>query len=202
MLGPMMSAPTMPRPRGFTITELLVVVAVTGVLITLAAPSLRDFILLQRLKGVNEQLVTDLAFARSEAVARNQFARLSFRFNAAMTCYTIYTSPANSTRCDCRLGVGAACSVGLREIRTVQFPTVDAVQVRQQTGIGQDSAFGFDHVSGGIVSIPTDDFSEPLAEYRIVAALDTGPALRTTVGPSGRTTVCVHAGSVPGFAAC
>ena len=202
MLGALTSYRAARRQRGFTLIELLVVIAVAGVIIMVAAPGLRDFILVQRLKAVNAQLVTDLAYARSEAAARNQYVRINFRFNASMSCYSIYTSPVNATRCNCLLAMGSACSGLMREIRTVQLPLSDTVWVRQQTGIGQDSAFAFDHVSGGIVSIPTDDFSAPLAGYRILTALSTSRALRTTISPTGRSTVCTHAGTIAGTTPC
>ncbi|MBL0296209.1 MAG: hypothetical protein IPQ21_03190 [Betaproteobacteria bacterium] len=64
--------------RPLTLVELMVVVAVVAIVLTLAAPSFRDFILLQRLKGINAQLVTDLQFARSEAVARGTLMRVQF----------------------------------------------------------------------------------------------------------------------------
>lgn len=202
MLGPLTATP--PRPaRGFTLVELLIVIAVAGVLVTLAAPSLRDFILLQRLKSVNAQLVTDLQYARSEAVARNQYARLIFLRNETLSCYVIFTSPANSTRCDCRLAPGSRCASPMQEIRTVQLLESDSVRVGPQLGIGQSAAFAFDHVSGGIVTIPSDDFSTPLNEYRIHASIiGSARGLITAVGRAGRSTVCSPDGQIAGVPAC
>lgn len=190
------------RERALTLIELMLVIAVAGVLIALAAPGLRDFILLQRLKSVNAQLVTDLQFARSEAAARQQLMRLVFRSDPSLTCYSIYTSPVNATRCDCRLGVGAACSGDMREVRTVLLPVADGVRVAPQSGIGQDIALAYDPVSGGIVTIPTDDVSAPLNAYRVQASIDAQRILRTTVGRSGRLSVCAPASSSVGAPPC
>lgn len=66
------SHPTVPRIRGFTLLELMVVLAVLAVLGTLAAPSLRNFIDNQRLRSASFDLVSDLMLARSEALKRQQ----------------------------------------------------------------------------------------------------------------------------------
>lgn len=60
------------RPAaGFTLLELMVVVAVAAVLAAVAAPGLSTFIDNQRLRNGSFDLVSDLMLARSEAVTRN-----------------------------------------------------------------------------------------------------------------------------------
>ena len=59
------------RPRaGFTLIELLVTVSILGILMSLAVPSLNDALMNVRLTGQANDLLTDLALARSEAVKR------------------------------------------------------------------------------------------------------------------------------------
>jgi type IV fimbrial biogenesis protein FimT len=57
--------------RGFTLTELLVTVAIFAILATLAAPSYRDFVRNQRVKTASFELVSSLILARSEAITRD-----------------------------------------------------------------------------------------------------------------------------------
>ena len=58
--------------RAFTLVELMIAIAVVGVLLMLAAPGFRDFILMQRLKSVSAQLATDLQYARSQPAISGQ----------------------------------------------------------------------------------------------------------------------------------
>lgn len=195
-----------PEP-GFTLAELLIVIAVAAVLLTVGVPGFRDFILLQRLKGINAQLVTDLQFARSEAASRNQWARMSFRSNTAMSCYTVYTTPppdrADKPRCNCLLGSGAACAAPLVEVRTVQVPRSDGVRIeviRDNENI--EFAFAFDHVSGGIYAIPTDDQPVEINSFKVRSLIDNDLILLNEVGRAGRVNVCAPASTRVGAAAC
>lgn len=199
----MMRAPEL----GFTLAELLIVIAVAAVLLTVGVPGFRDFILLQRLKGINAQLVTDLQFARSEAASRNQWARLSFRSNDAMTCYTIYTAPppdwADKPRCNCLLGAGAACAAPLVEVRTVQVPRSDGVRIEVvRDNENFEFAFAFDHVSGGIFAIPTDDEPASINSFKVRSLIDNNLILLNQVGRAGRVKVCAPASTRVGAAAC
>lgn len=57
---------------GFTIIELMTVIAVLGVALSIAVPGLQQFIMTNRLTSQLNQLSSSLAFARSEAVKQNQ----------------------------------------------------------------------------------------------------------------------------------
>ena len=179
------------RPyAGFTLIELMVVVAVAGVLVLMVAPSFRDMIVINRLRGVNAQLVTDLQFARSEAARRGRAARFNLGTDGSQTCYVIYAAVANSTpRCDCTLGAGAACaSPDATEIRTVSVQRSSDVTLVWPNNV--DTAFGFDHVTGGLITVPTDLPSEPLASVQIDARVDDDRRLRNRIVQTGRVSVC------------
>ena len=59
----------------------MVVIALVGVLLALAAPSMRGLISAQRVRGINAELVTDLQYARSEAARRSHDVRVGFQCN-------------------------------------------------------------------------------------------------------------------------
>lgn len=71
--------------RGFTLIELIVAMAVLGILAAVAAPAIGEYLATQRLKGAAEELQTDLQFARMESVQRNAPVTVTL----ASTGYTI-----------------------------------------------------------------------------------------------------------------
>ena len=60
------------KSRGFTIIEAMIVVAIFGVLLALAAPPLTDFLEDVQSRQNTNEFLSSLLLARSEAVTRNQ----------------------------------------------------------------------------------------------------------------------------------
>lgn len=56
---------------GFSLIELMIVVIITAILVSLAAPSFRGLIENQRIRAASGDLYMSLALARSEAIKRN-----------------------------------------------------------------------------------------------------------------------------------
>ncbi|MFN7723962.1 MAG: GspH/FimT family pseudopilin [Rubrivivax sp.] len=190
--------PTSPWRRlaaGFSLIELMVVVAVTAVVLTLAAPSFFDYQQVQRLKSVNSQVVTDMNLARSEAVSRGTFLRVSFGQNSTSTCYTLYLAQMNSLLCDCTKGPGEACKnnsgtvpINVSEVRTVVQPRSTGITIL--TPAQSDPKLAFNSTTGGILSIGVDTLGTPLQQFEIKVSLDDNRFLKTTLGKTGRPAVC------------
>ena len=62
---------SLPRDAGVTLIELMTVVTVLAILSTLAAPSMRDFLIRNRTAAISNEFVATVLRARSEAVSRN-----------------------------------------------------------------------------------------------------------------------------------
>jgi type IV fimbrial biogenesis protein FimT len=62
--------PNKPRPRGFTIIELMVVVSILAILVALAAPSFTPLIERWRVQQAQKGLESTLYYARAEAIKR------------------------------------------------------------------------------------------------------------------------------------
>lgn len=95
---------------GLTLIELMVAVVVVGILLTLAVPSMRTFIQNMRITTQANEFISDLNFARSEAIKRaaNVTVCLSDNVTAATpTCGTAGTDWA----------VGRIITVGAEVLR-------------------------------------------------------------------------------------
>lgn len=67
-----------PPPQGFTLVELMVVIALIGIMATLAIPSFISWVPNYRLKGATQLLYSSFQKARLEAVKRNTNVGISF----------------------------------------------------------------------------------------------------------------------------
>ena len=205
MLGALMRAGPH-RPRGLTMVEMMVVVAIAAVILTLAAPSMRDFLARQRVAAVNAELLTDLQFARSEAIARNRSVYVTFHTDhGALTCYTVHTRGTVGT-CDCRNPVGTACPAisGLVELKTVQVqrsttvtlapPDLPANWLRFSSRRGMAEWRDHQETHAGYVADWID--------FPVGVESSRSGRLRTQVNIAGRPQVCSPDGSIRGVATC
>jgi type IV fimbrial biogenesis protein FimT len=204
----------MKAARAFTLIELMIALAVIAVLATLAAPSFYDFILVQRLKGINAQLVTDMQFARSETMGLAERhadnvtgVDVQVMFSPAttdstMSCYSIYTDNSADPRskCDCTQPPGLRCTqASTTEIRTVQIP----VSLGVRLSLPSTQPHGFAYVSStGAMRVWPSDLPTSLPDFAVSASIDSSRKLHTSVGLSGRPSVCSPAGLVSGSVPC
>jgi type IV fimbrial biogenesis protein FimT len=90
------------RARGFTLAELIVVIAVIGILAVLGLPSLVSYLQAATAKAGAEELVAALNQARQLAIALNQsmcveVSASQLRYRQASCTGTIWTGPGTDT---------------------------------------------------------------------------------------------------------
>ena len=67
--------------EGFTLTELMIVIAILGLIAVLAVPNIKGFLQTWKLNGETQELATTLRTARSAAVRRNAEVIFTFDMN-------------------------------------------------------------------------------------------------------------------------
>lgn len=89
----------MNNSRGFTLMEVLVVVALIGIIAAIAAPSLTTFVPNYRLKGEARDMYSQLQRARNEAVKTNTTVTFNFTPGVGVPCqggrYVFTTTAGN-----------------------------------------------------------------------------------------------------------
>ncbi len=101
--------------QGFTLIELMVVIAIAALLMVVAAPNLQGLLAAQRVKTVSYEIVADLTMARSEALKRGQDVSLT---------------PATG-----------GWAAGWAVTTNVNTPTVAVIQISQQRPLGAGVTF-------------------------------------------------------------
>jgi type IV fimbrial biogenesis protein FimT len=180
----MKTTPSPTSQRGITLIESCVVLAVTAILATTAAPGMQDLIDTRRLDGAATQLATDLHLVRTEAIARNQPLRLSFHASPVGSCYVIHSGAAD--QCICGATGPAQCSGDAVEVKTVSVASTDRVSLQANV-----SSMLFDPLHG--TASPTGTL------------LLTGPrgrAVHHVVNVMGRVRSCSPQATMPGYRAC
>lgn len=167
--------------RGFTLIEMMATVAVAGVVMTAAVPSLHGWVDQQRLKGIAGELSSDLQHARTEALLRNEGVRVTFTGNA---CYVVHTGAAD--RCRCEADGTGRCDDGPAPIKAVLLPASQGVTLHANVR--------------SVLFAPEHGTASPTATLRLNGAQ--GHTVQHTVNLMGRVRSCVAQGAIAGYAAC
>ncbi len=80
------------RERGFNLVEMLIVLAIAGIVLAVAVPNLQDMIVSARTRGVAESIQSGLLLARSESIKRNAMMRFQLVSSMDSSCAASATS--------------------------------------------------------------------------------------------------------------
>jgi len=161
------------KNTGMTLIEVMVVVAIIGIIVAIAAPSFSTMLEKQRIKGAAEAVLADLRWARAESIKRNVRVRVTFATGSNWS-YTINTFPALTT------------SDGVLP-KTVNGSDFPSTTLETASFAGRVAYTTFDPIRGtnlnnGTVTISSNNFSASV----IISTL-------------GRVRIC---GSLGGYNAC
>jgi type IV fimbrial biogenesis protein FimT len=172
------------QQRGLTMVEMAATLAVAAILAGTAIPSLQGSTAKRVLHGTAAQLATDLQFARSEAIARNEGVRVSFHFMAGAACMVMHTGAA--TDCSCSDQGLAQCTGSATLIKSSHFAASSGVAVTANV-----ASMRFDSTLGTVT---------PAGTVKVASA--NGPSVHHVVSILGRLRSCSPDGSVTGYKSC
>ena len=188
---------------GVTLIELLVVIAVLCIVLAVGAPSIIGMINRHRVELAMEQLASDLAYARSEAIAHPSLGGVSgvlVLVTPSSQCYTLAYGGIMS-QCNCSYGVGNACAgiagmSGAVELRTTQIPQTWQLNLTMpNNGLGAlGNRWNYARLTGQV---------SPVNSPITISDHNNDASLQISVPSSlSPARICSPQGTIPGYAAC
>jgi type IV fimbrial biogenesis protein FimT len=172
------------QQRGLSLVEMSATLAVAAILAGTAMPSLQDSNKKRALQGTAAQLATDLQFARSEAIARNEGVRVSFHSISGAACVVIHTGA--TTDCSCGTDGVTQCTGNAVLIKNSHFSAASGIAVSANV-----SSMRFDPTLGTVT---------PAGTVKVASA--SGSSVHHVVSILGRLRSCSPGGSAAGYKAC
>lgn len=172
------------RQRGLTMIEILCTLGVMATTLGIATPGMKTWQLRQALLASAAELETDIHYARSEAVARQQTVRFETQALGAGTCYVVHTGDAHD--CTCKGNSQVQCSGNAQVLRVVEHRAGGAVKLAA-TGV----SLAFDAQRGTVTPTATLELAD-----------SQGRSIRQIVNIMGRVRSCSPQGKSTGITLC
>ena len=180
--------------HGLTLIEVMIALGILGVIAALALPSFEAFRDRERVKGVANNLVADMQFARSEAVQRSRRVTVSFT-TGTHWCYGIHlVEDAGSADCNCTPSANSSNSCSIKVVRGSDVPGV----LMSSASFGAGGAwYAIDPRRGQIL-----DSTGAAAQGVVRLTGSSGVQLEAALNAVGRVRLCSPDGKTGGFPAC
>lgn len=184
---------------GFTLIELMVVVAVVAILAAMAAPSYRDMVDRYRVRGAADDVLSVLSNARAGAVKAGLDTAVSVTSGTSWcvgaTSAAVPTGGARATgptACNCS-SAPATCLVGGEQL-VVPVGKHGSVSMASGGAFAYDGKLGTVLTAGAIAAATPVVLTSPSGKYDV----------RVGVSPLGQATLCTPSGkpAMAGIPAC
>jgi prepilin-type N-terminal cleavage/methylation domain-containing protein len=171
--------------RGFTLIELIVAMAVFGILVTIAVPSFTSMMDSIRVKRAADAISAFMVNAKSEAIKRNTRVRVVFQSASGGASWCAGMTTANT--CDC--------------LATPNTCTLDGVD-RVLTGSSYQNIVLNNPADGTVFAFSPNRGTVNSGNAQVQS--DNGLQVRVVVTGTGRIRLCSPSGSgnIGGYAVC
>jgi type IV fimbrial biogenesis protein FimT len=164
------------RVSGYSLVEMIIAIAIIGILAAMAIPSYRIWVQNNRIRNAAESIQTGIQMARAEAVNRN--VSVQFDLRGVNSAWTVCVSPAIPGSCPNPDDVSTVQSRAISEGSSADIivtPNVASPYVFNGLGVLTPSP------AAGAVTIGVDTTALPAG---------TGRALRIVIGVGGSSRMC------------
>ena len=176
--------PSATSQRGVSFIDMLMTIAVIGILLAQALPALDQLQLRHRVQLTAQTVMTDLQQARSEAITRAGAVHFRFSQHGAGSCYLIHTGSSGACRC---VDEGqTVCSAAGQLIKQEWVPSSRKLSVSANV-----SSMSFNPRQGTVTSTGSIDIGA-----------SNGQAIRHVVSIAGRVRSCSPNGSFKTMPKC
>jgi type IV fimbrial biogenesis protein FimT len=172
------------KQSGYGLVHLLTGIAICAVLTGMATNHWGYKITNTRVNGRAQELIQDLHWLRSQAVASKQKVRLSVLTSGNGTCYVVHTGASQS--CACNDSGQAVCQSDAQALKTIWIDKSERVSLSSN--------------SSSMVWDPQHGTTTPTGTLKLQA--DNGQSVNVVVNVLGRVRACSEGGLKSSYPSC
>jgi len=172
------------RQSGLSLIELLVCLAITGILLSVVLPSMNGWMQRLRLQSAADLLRADLQEARSLAIRQQSNVQVHLEWDDSGTCFIVHDGTAGA--CQCAADHQAQCTGSSRALRTQWLSRNQQIKVTSNAG-----EIRFEAGQGAVTPSAT-----------IVLSDEHDHVIHAVISGAGRTRLCAQDTRFGGLPLC